>query len=119
MRTDRAGRNNEATKLRPGLCRRKHGAAVRLLSTLAEALKYGESFPQPILDDSYKNMVETCPKQTLAKWNTYTPKQKAQSLDDGKAWAQTDAKGERSQVVQGSKSGPSWKKGHGMAKRQR
>lgn len=70
MHTDRAWRNNEATKLWPGLCRRKHGAAVRLLATLAEALKYGKSFPEPILDDSYKNRVEICPEQTLAKWNT-------------------------------------------------
>lgn len=46
----------------------------------------------------------------LAKWSTDTPKQKAQSLD-GKARAQTEVKGQRSQVDPGSKWGHSQKKG--------
>lgn len=50
--------------------------AVRLAATLTEAPKYGKSFPEPILDDSYKTRVEICPPLTLAKWSTQTPKQK-------------------------------------------
>lgn len=97
MHTGRKGRHHEAT----GDCRRKGSGAVGLLATLAEALKESESLPELILKDSYKHTVGVRPGQILPERTTATPEQKARSLD-GKAWAQTEAKGQRSQVDQGS-----------------
>ena len=68
----------------------------------------GESSPELILEDSYKSMVQICPKQILAEWTTDTPRQNAQPLD-GKSWAQTEAMGQTFQVDQGSESGRSWR----------
>lgn len=114
MHTGRKGRHHKAT----GDCRRKGSVAVGLLATLAEALKESESLPELILKDSYKHTVGVRPGQILAERTTATPEQKARSLD-GKAWAQTEAKGQRSQVDQGSESGHSRREGHHLELAQR